>query len=137
MVGSKSDREKQIDRLIGTLVRAHSDRNHAAPEAAPEAASQFLPQRIMARIEAETRRRAEEGSAWGILFREGLQVIPFLTLIAIFIMGLAISTQSSDLPVHQSTVPATPHALTAGDIAPFSDDEMLASATGSDDRKTK
>ncbi|MFN6202015.1 MAG: hypothetical protein ACK562_11540 [Acidobacteriota bacterium] len=141
MVGSKSDREKNIDRLIGTLVKAHSARNQAASRATsgatPEAGSPFLAQRIMARIEAEKRRRAEEGSAWGILFREGLQVIPFLTLIAIFIMGLAVSTQSSDLPIHQSTVPATPHALTAGDIAPFSDDERLAWATGSDDRKTK
>jgi len=143
MVGSKSDREKNIDRLIETLVKAQSARNQVGsrptsgtnPEAG--AGSPFLAQRIMARIEAEKRRRAEEGSAWGILFREGLQVIPFLTLIAIFIMGLAVSTQSSDLPVHPGTVPATPHALTAGDIAPFSDDEMLAWATGSDDRKTK
>lgn len=147
MVGSKSDREKNIDRLIETLVKAQSARNQvgARPDARPTsgtppeagAGSPFLAQRIMARIEAEKRRRAEEGSAWGILFREGLQVIPFLTLIAIFIMGLAVSTQSSDLPVHPGTVPATPHALTAGDIAPFSDDEMLAWATGSDDRKTK
>ncbi|MFM8393329.1 MAG: hypothetical protein ACKOB4_05335 [Acidobacteriota bacterium] len=133
MFGSKNDREKNIDRLIGSLVRAYSVRNQAEPDTS----SPFLHQRILARIEAEKRRRGEEGSAWGILFREGLHVIPFLALITVFIMGLAISTQSSDQPVHHATAVSAPHALTAGDIAPFSNDEMLASAIGSDDRNTK
>ena len=133
MFGSKNDREKNIDRLIGPLVKAYSDRNHAEPETS----SPFLPQRILARIEEEKRRRGEEGSAWVILFREGLQVIPVLTLLTIFIMGLAISTRFSDQPVHHNTVASTPQALTAGDIAPFSNDEMLAAAIGTDDRATK
>jgi hypothetical protein len=133
MFGSKSDREKNIDQLIGALLRAHGARQQAEPDGS----SPFLSQRILARIEEERRQRTEDGLTWGVLFREGLQVIPLLTLIAIFIMGLAITTRSSSQLVHSSTAPAVPHALTSGDIAPFSEDEMLASATVVEDRNGK
>lgn len=133
MFRSKSDRKKNLDHLIGSLLRAHIDRNQAEPDNSIP----FLYQRVMARIEDEKRRRVEDGLTWGVLIREGMQVIPLLALIAVFVLGLAVTTQRVSQPVQPGTAPAIPHTLAWADIAPFSDDEMLASATASDDRNNK
>ena len=129
--GSPGSGKTEIDRLVGILVRACSAKNDA-DEGGPSA---FLHQRVRARIEAEQRQRASEVQAWGVLFLQGLYVLPILTLLAIVVTGVALTTPGHGALVngHTPTSSAVP-AIALNEIAPFSNDELMAAATGGDDR---
>ena len=131
MATGRQNWNRKVDQAIGALIRAYVT-NH---EVGAPASSPYLHQRIFARIEAEKRRRLEEGSAWSLIFLEAKHVIPFLTVIALIAMGLAIYSPAVD---HSRGPNPRSHALqvlVANDIAPFSNDEMMVSAVGNDERK--
>lgn len=131
MSGARKNRNLKIDQAIGALIKAYGTNNEAnAPAPSP-----YLHQRILARIEAEKRRRAEEGATWGTLFLEAKHVIPFLMAIAVIAMGLAIYSPATEHSIGPNPLSHAPQVLVANDIAPFSNDEMMVSAVGNDDRQ--
>ena len=131
MAAGRQNRNRKIDQAIGALIRSYA----ASNEAGAPASSPHLHQRIRARIEAEKRRRLEEGSAWSTLFLEAKHVIPFLTVIAMIAMGLAIYSPAIDHSRSPNPLSHAPQVLVANDIAPFSNDAMMVSAVGNGDRK--
>lgn len=130
MWGLKNNHHQKVDRLIGALFAAYRASSEEEVSASP-----YLHRRIMARIEAEKRRRSEEGSAWGMLFLEAKHVIPVLTMIAVAAIGLAIYSPSLNNSPTMGSQGAASQVLVASDIPPFSNDEMMASAIDADDRQ--
>lgn len=130
--------KREIDRLTDSLLDAWREAGvEAGVEAEKAPAAPWLHRRVLARIEAEKRRRLEEGQTWRLLFLEAKQVLPFLTMIAIAAMCLAAWYPQLTLPAKTSASRdlagtasrySLPNALTAGEIQPFSSDEMMASA---------
>ncbi|MEY4168429.1 MAG: hypothetical protein RIR52_2253 [Acidobacteriota bacterium] len=120
-------RRRETDLLLGSLIRTFSA-NNASNAAAP---SPFLHQRIRARIEAEQHRRSLEVQAWGVLFLQGLHLLPILALLTIVVMGAALTTPNDGSSVGSRTVStsSTP-AIAMNEIAPFSNDELMAAAIG-------
>jgi len=127
-IGEKDNRRRQIDQLVGEVIKAYgvSSRSTAL------VTTPYLQERIRARIEAEQIRRAAEGQAWRQLFIEGLYVIPVLGLVAILVMGMAFADYSS-LRREGNRVMTTTPALAWSDIAPFSNDELMAATIESDE----
>jgi len=114
-----------IDRLIEQLFNGY--RQAERPE--PPPASPYLYQRVRQRIEAEKRRRLEEGGSWALLLLEAKHVLPVLTVIAAALIGLAASTPNSPMTPPGHGIPSLPtFGLLATEIPPFSNDEMMASA---------
>jgi len=128
---SQSARKRDLDQLVGLLIRTQvaENRSHGA-ELSPS-----LHQRIRARIEAEQQRRAGEVQAWGVLFLQGLYVLPILTLLALVVMGVGFTSIGQRSYTNSQTPAAliTP-AIALNEIAPFSNDELMAATIGSDER---
>lgn len=128
---SRSVTKREIDELVGLLIRTQGEENnlHGA-ELSPS-----LHQRIRVRIEAEQQRRAGEVQAWGMLFLQGLYVLPILALLALVVMGVGFTSigQRSYASGQPSAALVTP-AIALNEIAPFSNDELMAATIESDDR---
>ena len=95
MAGEKiSDaREGRLERAAREIVRAGAAGEGEAQAAAD---SPFLYARVRARIEAERRRR-EEGEGWLGLFGVAWRAAPAMALVAVFALGLFLSSGAADL----------------------------------------
>ena len=89
----KNARGERLERVAREVVRAA-----AAGETEAEAAagSPFLYARVRARIEEERRRR-EEGEGWLALFGVAWRAVPAMALVAVFALGLFLSSGAADL----------------------------------------
>ena len=95
MAGEKigNARRERLERVAREVVRAASA---GEPEAEAAAGSPFLYARVRARIEEERRRR-EEGEGWLALFRVAWRAAPAMALVAVFALGLFLSSGAGDL----------------------------------------
>jgi hypothetical protein len=98
------------------------------------AASPFLYRRILARIEAERKRRAEEWNRWMAVLREAQNATPIFALIAIVVAAFVwqASEQLTQAPAvnNRSSLPLT----VSSELLPVSNDEMVTSVVGWDER---
>ncbi len=113
----------RLDRFGEELLQA-LEANEAEINAA--ATSPFLYRRIRVRIEAEQKRLAEERGRWFAFFVEAKHAIPVLAMIAMIALGLlwympGYSTQTNSSPLMV-------------EISPLSNDEMMASIVGWNER---
>ena len=95
MAGEKFEdaRRERLERVAREVVRAASA---GEAEADAAAGSPFLYARVRARIEQERRRR-EEGEGWLALFRVARRAVPAMALVAVFALGLFLSSGAGDL----------------------------------------
>jgi hypothetical protein len=95
MAGEKMEnaRRERVERVAREVVRAASA---GETEARAAADAPFLYARIRARIEEERRRR-EEGEGWLGLFGVAWRAVPAMALVAVFALGLFLSSGAGDL----------------------------------------
>ncbi|HWS87851.1 MAG TPA: hypothetical protein VN282_12850 [Pyrinomonadaceae bacterium] len=95
MAGEKFEdaRRERLERVAREVVCAASA---GEPEAEAAAASPFLYARVRARIEEERRRR-EEGEGWLALFRVAWRAVPAMALVAVFALGLFLSSGAGEM----------------------------------------
>lgn len=94
------------------------------------ATSPFFYRRLRAHIEAETRRRAEAGRAWGAWLMTARQATPAFALVALLALGVFWSAaESANSQQHLVNNDVSANLLATGDV---SSDELVAALAGVD-----